>query len=142
MSFHISIPGQPVGKGRPRVVRNQGKVRAYTPKKTEDWTAYAVTLLLNNRQPEWPHTVPVSVAILAIGKRPKRLMRKKDPEHCIWRPTKPDADNVAKAVLDALVKAGVIRDDVQVCLLSVRSLYAEKDGSPSVEVSVRVLEAM
>lgn len=93
-----------------------------------------------------PTSAPVRVEVEAMAARPKRLVPRaaggswpnsrpleRGP---MWRCTKPDADNVAKAVLDALVKAGVLRDDVQVVELVVRSLYAPVDGAPLVAVAV------
>jgi hypothetical protein len=49
-------------------------------------------------------------------------------------PTKPDWDNVGKAVSDALQKAGIIRDHAQVCDSYVVKLYAARDEGLRVEV--------
>ncbi len=83
------------GKGRVRFARATG--RTYTP----DATAEAMQLI---RQ-EWgdspcaPSGVPVTVRILTM-----RPMPKSRPKRIVAEPDvyKPDADNIAKLVLDAL----------------------------------------
>ena len=78
--------------------------------------------------------------IVAVFSRPKRLLRKKDPEARMWHGSKPDIDNVAKSVLDSLVMAGVIRDDTQVVFLTARSVYASKSEGPCVEVKLSSID--
>lgn len=130
-----TIPGEPVGKGRPRFVRATG--RTYTPSATRAWEITAVAIM---RQPS-PLDGPLRVEVTAIKRRPKRLERKADPEGLLWRTTKPDADNVAKAVLDAATKANIWHDDAQVAELCVRSLYAAKGGAGRVEVRVATIDS-
>lgn len=94
------------GKGRVRFARATG--RTYTP----DATAEAMQLI---RQ-EWgdspcaPAGVPVTVRILTMRPMPKSRPKKIVAEPDVY---KPDADNIAKLVLDAL--NGVAwADDTQV----------------------------
>lgn len=133
------VLGEPVGKGRPRVALVGGHARAYTPAKTASWeqTAAQVAAL------QWrgaPHEGPVHLWVQAVASRPQRLLRKRDPEGRLLRPGKPDLDNVVKAVADALVKAGVLRDDVLVTTITARSLYAAKGEGPRVEIRLWVDE--
>lgn len=130
----VTIPGEPVGKGRPRVTRSG---HAYTPQKTRTWEGDAAATLALIWQGRAPLERPVQVIVHAVASRPQRLLRKKDPAHRLWRCTKPDGDNVLKAALDALVRAGVIRDDVLAVHAEVRSLYASRFEGPSVEIEVR-----
>ena len=127
------IPGQPVGKGRPKFVRATG--RAYTPKGTAEWERSAA-LILRNQYEGAPIDECVSVEILAVFSRPKRLLRKKDPESRMPCNVKPDIDNVVKCVLDALTMAGVLRDDKVVYEVRAKKLYASKTEGASVEVRV------
>jgi len=129
------IEGAPVGKGRGRAVRQGPGVRIVTPKTTRAWEARAAGELADVYDGE-TITGPVRVEVLAVKARPKRLQRRADPEGLIWRPHKPDADNVAKAVCDALEKSGVIANDIQVVELVARSVFAERDGEPRVVVTV------
>lgn len=128
--YHATIAGQPVGKGRPRMTR---KGHVYTPSKTAEWEALAVAVF---RMVKWEpiREGPVRVEIDAHAKRPQRLMRKKDPRGRMWRCAKPDGDNVLKAVLDAMVKAGCIGDDKQVADMRMRSWYCDKEDTPNVSV--------
>ena len=132
----VVIPGDPVGKGRPRATVIAGHARLYTPSTTAEWEKAAALLMRQEWAWRSPLECAVRVEVLAIAARPKRLLRKKDPDGRLWRCAKPDADNVAKAALDALVQAGVLRDDVQVVELVARSLYASRAEGPSVELTM------
>jgi|TARA_R100001463_G_scaffold68173_1_gene121644 Holliday junction resolvase RusA-like endonuclease len=79
-------------------------------------------------------------SIVAVFPRPKRLLRKKDPEYRLWHGSKPDIDNVVKAVLDSLVMGGIIRDDTQVVFLNAHSVYASKAEGPCVEVRLSSID--
>lgn len=65
----------------------------------------------------------VGVSVLAIHKRPGRLCRQRDPRGRVFATTKPDIDNIAKLVMDALSKAGIYGDDTQVVRLRAESWY-------------------
>ena len=108
----------------------------YTPKKTSDWEKSAA-MLIGGSWRQAPEDGPVEVSILAAASRPKRLLRKKDYDGLIWKTSKPDSDNIAKCALDALVMAGVIRDDSQVVKHEVWDCYAERDRGPRVEIVIR-----
>ena len=129
------IPGPPVGKGRPRATVRGGHVRTYTPKKTAHWEAVAASTLMES----WdsvPLDGPASVGIVALFPRPQRMLWKTKPMPRCPYVQKPDVDNVAKAVLDALEKAGVLRDDKAVWSLDCVALYCSGDESPRVVVRV------
>lgn len=42
--------------------------------------------------------------------------------------TKPDADNIAKGIIDAMDKAGYFVDDSRICDLQIVKLYSNKSG--------------
>lgn len=137
----FAVPGQPVGKGRPRFVAGKGLAhgRTYTPEATK---RYEATVAACARQSLGPPSAfpdgPLTVSIDASAQRPKRLARRLDPDGPIWRTTKPDPDNVAKAVLDAL---SPWFDDARVVDLRVRSLYAGKGCDPAVTVTIEQVES-
>lgn len=54
---------------------------------------------------------------------------------------KPDIDKLARAVLDALVEAKVMRDDAQVIFLSAAKYYAV-EVEPGVSIKVEAVEAV
>ena len=129
------IPGPPIGKGRPRATVRGGHVRTYTPKRTQQWEAVAASTLMA----EWggaPLDGPVSVGILALFPRPQRMVWKRKPMPREPYIQAPDIDNVAKAILDALQKAGVLRDDKTVWSLDLIALYCSGDEAPRVELRV------
>jgi len=134
--FRCLIPGPPIGKGRPRGTSVGGHVRLYTPQKTADWER-AAALLMRQAWRNAPCEDLVEVEVIAVFHRPKRLLRKKDPERRLWHGSKPDIDNVAKCALDAMVMAGVIRDDAQVVDIHARSMYASKSEGPALHVIMR-----
>lgn len=139
----VLIAGEPIGKGRPRVVRTKsGNVRGVTPQKTREWERYAVRVLVWWWRGRPPLVGPVKVSVKAIKSRPQRLTRKSDPEGLMWRTVTPDADNVLKIVLDSIETAGIVTGDQQVALVECRSLYAEKVGHPRVEVTIETLEQL
>ena len=137
--FDCLIPGPPIGKGRPRATTMGGHVRLYTPKRTADWERSSA-LIMRNAWMSAPRDELCRVSIVAVFPRPKRLLRKKDSEHRLWHGSKPDIDNVCKCALDALVMAGVIRDDTQVVELTARSVYASKSEGPCVEVRLASID--
>ena len=138
--FECLIPGAPIGKGRPRAAKMGAHVRLYTPKKTADWERSSA-LLARNAWCRPPSDDLCRAEIVAVFPRPKRLLRKKDPEGRVWHGSKPDIDNVCKSVLDSLVMAGVIRDDTQVVSLFAESVYASKSEGPCVVVRLSSIDA-
>lgn len=79
----------------------------------------------------------VGVHVFAVFPRPQRLRPKRYPDGYVLHDVKPDADNVAKIVLDALGQCGVWVDDAQVTDLRVTKRYAERDNEPRVMIWVR-----
>jgi len=70
--------------------------------------------------------------------RPKRLYRKKDPSQMVKCFKKPDLDNLAKSLNDAIDRnGGYWHDDAQVQGMSMKKLYAEKLGQPRIELWIQ-----
>lgn len=140
MTLTVTIPGPPVGKGRPRF--DPRTRRTYTPPATRKWEASAAAWF---RHAAWDQgwqvgrDVAVRVEIDAVKARPQRLEAKRHFDGRILRTTKPDGDNVAKAVLDAAQQAGVLHDDAQVAHIVVRSSYAARGEGPGVHVTMEVM---
>jgi Holliday junction resolvase RusA-like endonuclease len=129
MTIRFTIPGPPVGKGRPRFVRATG--RTYTPEKT---ASYESLVKMAYTQAADGHVFdgPVVALIDAYYQIPASLGKKKRAQletrpHC---PHKPDADNLAKVFLDSL-NGSAWRDDSCVTTLVARKRY---DAVPRVEV--------
>ena len=138
--IYFKFKGEPVGKGRPRVTARGGKfAHAYTPKKTKDFEdAIRFEFMASNceKMPVYPKDIPLKVDMTFAFGIPKSYSKKKR-EQClngiIQHTKKPDADNVAKAVLDALSDGYAMEDDSQVVVMQLEKIYAEE---PYVEVKI------
>ena len=143
--FACEIPGAPIGKGRPRAASIGGHARMYTPAKTRRWEMGAAAFMAERYDGEATDG-PLSLEVWAFFPRPKRLdcSHKRQPCACHdrWRArqphtSKPDADNVAKAVCDALEAAGVVKNDATICTLTVRKFYTEHDKPPRLRLLLK-----
>jgi Holliday junction resolvase RusA-like endonuclease len=115
------VEGNPVGQPRPRFNGHH----AYTPKGPIDGWKQALAWGCKAHRPKKPMLGPVKVWLTFWMPRPKShllrgMIREGAPEyHC----SKPDIDNLAKAVLDVLTKQGFYEDDSQVCGASFVKVY-------------------
>lgn len=119
----LSLPIQPIAKGRPQFSRRGG---AYTPTKTRNFEKEVRTLASIKMREGNYRTLsgPLKVNIAFSLPKPKRP-RSEFPI------TRPDIDNLAKAILDAL--NGVAwEDDGLICNLSLEKRY----GIPSITIYV------
>lgn len=100
----FTVPGEPVGKGRPRFVRITG--RAYTPERTSNFET--LVKWEYHRQcggQKFDDSAQLGIRVEAFFSIPKSKPKKlqKDMELGVVRHThKPDADNLLKCVADAL----------------------------------------
>lgn len=122
----FTIPGEPVGKGRPRFVRATG--RTYTPEKTRNFENL-VRLAYRQQigQPPFPTGMPLSIDVVIWQQIPKSVSKKKreDMLHKRLLPTKkPDCSNVLKAIEDGL-NGVAYADDSQIVQVSVVKYYGE-----------------
>lgn len=127
-SITIHIPGLAVAKGRPRLARNGC---TYTPEKTRSYEAkikaYAqevMTREMGGKLLSGPIEADIGIAMPV----PSSLSAKKRAG-LIGKPhtSRPDADNIVKAVLDGL-NLIAYSDDAMVWRQSVRKVYAEHPG--------------
>jgi Holliday junction resolvase RusA-like endonuclease len=127
----FTVPGQPQGKGRPRIVKIGQFSRLASPKETvayEGLIAHAayVAMGANNALVDGPVRVRMTIAcsVPASWSQKKQRMAL---EGSVRPTTKPDVDNVVKAVFDGC--NGVVwRDDVQVVELNLTKLYSPAPG--------------
>lgn len=131
--YSFAVPGKPRGKGRPRFSRAGNFVRTYTPAET---AAYENLVALEYQAVGGELLEgPVEVYVTAWYPIPKNLSKAKRAEmdRGLFVPhSKPDADNVLKAVLDGL-NGVAYKDDTQVQMANVLRLYSE---NPRVVVQV------
>lgn len=128
------IPGDPIGKGRPKVTTAGKHPRTYTPPRTRKWEKVAAGIMEDQWGGKGALSEPVVMVVDAIAKRPERLCKKKHPDGEMWRIVVPDGDNVLKCVGDALQKANILADDKFVVFWLCRSLYSAKESGSEVRV--------
>jgi Holliday junction resolvase RusA-like endonuclease len=117
----FTVAGQPVPQPRPRVSTAGGFARAYVPGK-HPVHAYRESIAAAARGAGLTTTGEVlNVVIDAVFERPKSHMRKVGVKPDAPKLPRPDVDNVAKAVLDAL--QDVMGDDSLVGRLVVEKSY-------------------
>ena len=124
MIYELEIEGKIVGKERPRVNLNNGRV--YTPNKTKDYENYIRDCFCltypNFKQIEGRVSIEI-VAFRAIPKNSSKVMTQKMLDDEISPVVKPDIDNIGKVVLDALNKFA-FKDDNQVCKFAIQKKYS------------------
>lgn len=138
--IRLTVPVVPVAQPRQRHAVIGGRVRNYTPA-THPVNGYKAALMLAAKEAGVrPLDGPLRVIVRFYLPRPKRLMRRKDPNGPIPHTSRPDIDNLWKATADAL-RGLTWHDDAQVCATDARKWYCEKDGAPRVEIGIwRVAE--
>lgn len=129
--YRLTVPGIPVGKGRPRVTTVGGKPRMYTPKRTVEFEKAVAAAFRKENPGTKPLDGPVEVRVYAIWEPPKSTPKRRRAEMIANREPrtkKPDADNVLKAVLDAL-NGVAYHDDAQVCKVSAETVYGDESAT-------------
>lgn len=136
--IRFTVPGTPVAKGRPRITTRGGQARAYTPAKTvayEGLVALAAQDAMAGRPLIQGPVYLILTARFAIPKSWNNRDRAAAATGNVWHVSRPDGDNIAKAVGDAL--NGVVwGDDSQVALCKTMKVYAE---TPGLDVEVEPL---
>ena len=130
------VPGAPVGKGRPRAARRGAGLVMFTPGKTADYEALVAATAGNAMRAHQLLDGPLEAVlemrfpVPASWSKAKRARALAGAE---WHTSKPDADNVAKAILDAC-NGVVFRDDSQIVMLTATKEFSE---TPGVRVVIR-----
>lgn len=129
--IRFTIPGVPVGKGRPRFTRNG---HTYTPEKTVAYEERARLCWKTQSGHGFSGGIPLTADITAYFPIPKNVSKRKRADmEGMYHISRPDADNIAKAVLDS-INGLAYPDDSAVQLGGVRKLYT--NGLPRVEVCI------
>ena len=129
--IQLTIPGEPIGKARPRMTRT-GIV--YTPKKTINYEVLIRELFIVKYPDFQPLEGPVRMSLSAWMKIPKTSKRKvKAMENGEIRPTKkPDMSNILKSVEDALNNLAY-HDDKQIVEVEVEKRFSNR---PRIELAI------
>lgn len=130
MRYELVIPIEPKPKARPRATVIAGHASVYTPKETRVFEA-KIAAIAAEKIPK-PLEGPVRIGLAFYMTRPKRLYRKKDPDGWIYNPSRPDLDNLEKAVTDGL-QSIAYKDDSQIVEKVSSKRFHEKPNTGSVE---------
>lgn len=120
--WHWTIHGVPRPQLRPRAMRFGKGVRVYDPPQNQDWKHTIQGQLIADR-PQAPLSGPLMISLDFAMPKPKGASKKQ----LMWHVKKPDVDNLAKSVKDAM-KGIVFEDDSQVVRLEVKKAYADSPG--------------
>ena len=130
----IVVTGEPVAKGRGRAaVLQTGRAIIFTPKNTRKWEADARQVARLEMGSRLPMTGPVHIDIRVVfvpAKSWPDWKRNMAISHEIAHTTKPDIDNLAKSMKDAL-NGIVYDDDAQI----IRSVCVKEYGPQAMVVA-------
>lgn len=124
-TIRILLPGKPFGKQRPRFSRATG--HAYTPEKTVSFERQVGMIAAQHFNA--PLEGPIRLTINASFKPPKSWSKRKVADH-LGRPhvSKPDGDNLAKAVSDSLNRIAYA-DDSAIFAQTITKFWKEEEGT-------------
>ena len=129
--------GTPKGQPRARAVRRGAHAGVYDPGTANDWKSTVALAARAAGLGVSPITGPVTLSVELYLPRPNRLCTRKHPAFELLCAAKPDIDNAAKAILDALTAVGVWVDDAQVSRLIVQKWYAATNSVPGACVTLQ-----
>ena len=132
------VPGEPTGKGRPRVVRAGIRSMAFTPEKT---ALYENLVKLEYQRQSCGEvfggrSIRMDIkAYYAVAKSDGKRIRASKLAGEIRPMKKPDIDNVLKIIADAL-NGIAYDDDSQIVSANIEKYY---DECPRVEISIEAI---
>jgi len=132
--IRFSVPGEPVGKARPRFTKNG---HAYTPDKTRSYEAIVKRCVIKAMKGKKLLTGAISLSVTAFFPIPQsstKAVRETALSGEMRHTKKPDWDNVGKIVSVAL-NGVVYADDAKVSHAIVDKRYSD---FPRVEVAVEL----
>lgn len=144
--IEVCIPGEPVPQGRPRFVRRGRFHVALDPERSRKWKAHAKKYIEAAVYPAGPLEGPLELDVLFVfaspaSHHPKATKANPTPAPLPrrWRGSRPDADNLVKAAMDA--SNGILfKDDCQVVSITARKVWGAQGEAPGVYLTVRPVE--
>lgn len=133
----LEVMDEPAGKGRPRVANG----RAYTPAQTVKAEAHVRAAWMAAGRPAVSGATPLECTVDCYLRRPVAHYRKDGRLSAAGlaslRPLrKPDVDNAAKLIMDAL-EGYAYPSDAAIVTLTVRKWWADRGGTPMSSVVIR-----
>lgn len=129
--IYLEIPGEPVAKGRARITK---RGIAYTPAKTKNYEVLVQELFIISKQGFLEGPLKADIKAYFTISQSKSKKQKEQMAAGEIKPTRrPDLDNVAKSVLDAL-NGLAYNDDSQIVELNISKQYSDR---PRLELTIR-----
>ena len=138
------VDGEPKAQPRPRAFAFHGHARMYDAGTSNGWKK----LVASSARPychKTPLLGPLRVNLHFSFERPKSHYGRRNGRPYIKESAprsmtgKPDVDNLAKAVMDALTDVGMWVDDAQIIVTEITKRWSN-DGSQGVDVEIEELE--
>lgn len=143
-TLSVQVLGIPKAQPRPRAfVRRTAAgpiARVYDAGTAEGWKS-AIADALRDKRPAQPITGPVTISCRFSFPRPERLKRKSVTANPIPHVSKPDIDNLLKAVTDCLTAIGVWTDDALIQRATLAKWYCAAGELPGLEMRIEWDEA-
>lgn len=137
------VPGEVVGKGRPKFSTQGHFVKAYTPAKTTNYeNLVKLSYQAENGEFRFPDDAQLVMEIVAVFPIPKSVSKKKAALMMgqeILPAKKPDCDNIVKAICDAL-NLVAYKDDSQIVELNIVKRYECDSWQLGAYVTIRERE--
>lgn len=144
-TLEFFVYGIPKAQPRPRAFArkfgDKWQARVYDAGTAEEWKGL-IAAAVRPVIPATPIEGPVELTIMFYMPRPKNHFRSNGdikPKAPNFHTSKPDLDNLEKAVKDALTQLQVWRDDSQVALKITEKRYTQT-GAPGANIKVRSLQ--
>lgn len=139
------VPGEPAAQGRPRTrilrLGRRAVAQIYNPHNADEWKA-RVSIIARPFAPKPSLSGPVRLSATFLLPRPESHYRGKARElrleAPLWHFIKPDGDNYAKALIDALTSVGMWHDDCQVADQRIMKFYTNDE--PGCHVSIEPID--
>lgn len=137
----IKVAGSPKGQPRVRAFVRGGRAAVYDPGTAEGWKGSIAAAC--KELEGLSLTGPLVLSLTFYMPRPKSHFRANGTIKATAPPmlhtNKPDADNLAKAVMDCFSAIRVWIDDDQVCELTVRKWWERPSDAPGCKIMIFTL---
>lgn len=134
--LRVTIPTEPIPKGRPKIAVIGGHARAYTPSKTRSAEGVVRLFCQQAYRDKSPSEKALNVTIIAVMPIPKSTPKKHIAsmiDGSYPHVKRPDLDNILKLCLDSM-NGLIFKDDSQICHLECYKCYGEM---PRTEIIVK-----
>jgi Holliday junction resolvase RusA-like endonuclease len=145
--WNLWVDGEPKAQPRPRFAKRGRHSSTYMPTSADAWkTRIADTFFQAGARAPRCGDGPLRLEMDVYFARPQYMKAKRWPDGRIPHVTKPDWDNVGKAVCDALVtwdlgpmKVSATPDDARFAQAEVRKWWCAKGGKSGAQIRILIL---